>query len=82
MKIACPNCQQDWVHVVSHPDLEQSAFWCPEEDCLWFTLENLLKEEQIFGVTFTRWQSYETLIGRTEFWQHIEDKGIFDYNPA
>jgi len=78
MKIECPNCKQDWVHIVSHPSLSQNAFWCPEDESLWFTLENLLSKEQMFGVTFTRGRSFETLIGQDNFDAAFVDEGIYE----
>jgi hypothetical protein len=81
MKIECPNCKQDWLHLVSHPEFSHDLFWCPEDDCLWFTKENIFKK-QLFGVTFIRWQSYENLIGKTDFWDLAVDKGVYEHQET
>lgn len=75
MRIPCPLYQDDWVHSVSHIDFPNKIYWCPECDAIWFTKENLQKQEQMFGVTFTRRQSYESLIGDENFWSSTIDLG-------
>lgn len=82
MRISCPLYQDDWIHVVAHPDYPQGIFWCPECDAIWFSKENLLKPEQMFGVTYTRWQSFETLINHDNFWRSSTDLGEYSDNAG
>lgn len=75
MRTPCPLYEDDWIHIVSHKDFPDGIYWCPECDAIWFTKENLQKQEQMFGVTFTRWQSYESLTGDEIFWSSTTDLG-------
>lgn len=78
MRIVCPKCGQDWIHLVAHPNFEHPLYWCPEEETLWFTEENLFKEKQLFGVTFTNYLSYQDLVGDPTFWEQASDLGEFE----
>lgn len=78
MKVPCPHCGGDWIHRVSHPDFDRPLYWCPEEDTLWFSEENLFKDTQMFGVSYTNYHSYQDLIGDPTWWEKTTDLGEFE----
>ncbi len=78
MRILCAINQDDHVHVVKYSKLSNEVFWCPECHRLWLTLGNLLKKDQMFGVTFTHIDSLGELLGVSDMDEGFIDLGVFE----
>lgn len=81
-KILCRNCGQEWIHLIRHPYFQKPLYYCPEENEIWFSRENLLMPKQTFGITFSRIDSFFKLCGIEDDPWAFEDLGEYDDSEA
>jgi hypothetical protein len=78
LRTACTIHQDDWIHLFTHPQLQEPLFWCPECDAVWLSIEDLSKPDQKYGITFTRIYQLIDLHNIKDFWDTMIDLGVWE----